>query len=657
MCGIAGFLSSGRAKDAAALISWAKRMGDAIRHRGPDGSGAWSDPSAGVSFAHCRLSIIDLSAAGAQPMGSESGRYTIIFNGEIYNHLDLRKAIEGSGTISWRGHSDTETILAAFERWGIERTLRQIVGMFAFALWDGAERRLYLARDRMGEKPLYYGWAGNDFAFASELGAFQALPGFEKQVNRFALSLYMQSCNVPAPYSIYHGVFKLPPGTFMVVSEGHVESRTLPKPESYWSVVDAYKNAPAAPDGDDAQIERLHELLRQSVRGQMLSDVPLGAFLSGGVDSSLIVSLMQEISSTPVKTFTIGFDETAFDESPYAAAVAKHLRTDHTEHRVSAKDALNVIPHLAAMYGEPFADSSQIPTHLVCKAARQHVTVALSGDAGDELFGGYQRYLWCRKIWSVVGPVPYAARRAMGAAMQAMPLTLLDMFRGIGPVNGDRIHRLGAKLARAETFEDLYRGLMTEWPLEMGLVIGEKSASGQYYDYADGPHPGQNATERMMTRDMVTYLPDDILTKVDRAAMAVSLETRVPMLDHRVVEYALSLPVGAKIRAGQGKWILRQVLYRYVPQSLIERPKTGFALPLAAWLRGDLRDWAEALLNEELIRKQGYLNPALVRTQWEQHISGRRDWTARLWAVLMFQSWLEHQRKCPAYPQENRRRG
>jgi asparagine synthase (glutamine-hydrolysing) len=619
-------------------LSVATGMANAMKSRGPDSSGVWSDASSGVAFGHRRLAIVDLSEHGHQPMVSATGRYVITFNGEIYNFLSIKKILLEDG-VQFRGNSDTEVLLAAVEKWGITKTLTTINGMFAFSLWDMQEKKLCLVRDRMGEKPLYYGFVAGVFAFASEIGALRSIPGFENEISRDSLVLYMRDCNVPAPHSIYSDIFKLQPGSMLALSSEDVRRKSVPEPVVYWSVSNAQAGQVCETSGDDkTTIDQLHHLLRNAVQGQMLSDVPLGAFLSGGIDSSLIVALMQDVSQSPVKTFTIGFDDVGYDESPFAAAIAKHLGTEHSEYRVTAANALGVIPDLPKMYGEPFADSSQIPTFLVCHAAKQAVTVALSGDAGDELFGGYSRYLWTQKIWNSVGSMPFPLRRVIGAGLKTMPISGWDL---LGARSGDRAHKLGDKLRYSRIIDDLYLSFMTEWSPDAGLVINH-NLSPEFY--RDAVPQSDNALERMMQRDMVSYLPNDILTKVDRAAMAVSLETRVPMLDHRVVEFALSLPLHMKIRSGQTKWILKQVLSRYIPKDLLDRPKAGFSLPLGSWLRGPLRDWAEFLLDESRIQQEGYLNADVIRKKWHQHLTGKRDWTAQLWVVLMFQSWLEYQR-------------
>lgn len=644
MCGIAG-IGAWRSSAERAVEHAIGAMSSVLAHRGPDDRGVWVDAEAGIALGHRRLAIVDLSPAGHQPMQSACGRFILVYNGEIYNHLDLRRMLDGEGRApAWRGHSDTETLLAAFVAWGLAETLRRCIGMFALALWDRKERTLQLARDRMGEKPLYYGQVGGAFAFASELKALRRAPGFDNPIDRDALALFMQFGYVPAPHSIYRDVFKLDAGKTLTVSARDAAARRLPEPETYWSVADAARAGLRDPIEDEAgALSALEAALSDAVAGQMLADVPLGAFLSGGVDSSTVVALMQAQSPRPVKTFTIGFDKKGFDESPHAAAVARHLGTDHHEMRVSAADAQAVIPDLPTLYDEPFADSSQIPTFLVCRAARRNVTVALSGDGGDELFGGYNRYFWGQRIWDRIGWMPFPMRRVIGQGIQAMPTGAWDAIGSLVPVAtrlGDKAHKLGIRLRTIRTGDDLYHSLVTEWPREQKLVRDVERPRSRLDDARIlGDVAG--AEQRMMLWDMLTYLPDDILTKVDRAAMGVSLETRVPFLDHRVVELAWRLPLRMKIRDSQGKWALRQVLYKHVPRELIERPKAGFAVPVGLWLRGPLRDWAEALLDEQRLHSQGYLDPAPIRTRWAEHLGGRRDWTPSLWSVLMFQAWLD----------------
>ncbi|HET8667785.1 MAG TPA: asparagine synthase (glutamine-hydrolyzing) [Terriglobales bacterium] len=645
MCGIAGYWPA--RTDAEGAFAVVDRMRTAIAHRGPDDHGCWASATAGIALGHARLSILDLSPAGHQPMPSACGRFVIVFNGEIYNHLELRASLAAAGWAGqWRGHSDTETLLACVTVWGFEETLRRAVGMFAIALWDQQAGVLKLARDRMGEKPLYYGWVGGAFAFASELKALRACPGFTGTINREALAAYMQYCYVPAPASIYSDVSKLPPGSVLTLGSGGFGERA-PHLMPYWSIIDAARSGSRSPFSDDAEaLDALDACLRRSISTQMIADVPLGAFLSGGIDSSLIVSLMQAQSERPVKTFTIGFDDAGFDEAPYARAVARHLGTDHHELRVRPSDALSLISSLPRFYDEPFADSSQIPTYFVCKAARSHVTVALSGDAGDELFGGYNRYIWGPSIWSRVEGVPFPVRRMLGRALSALSsdawsqlAAKLPGMKGM-PQLSLKIAKVAAMLRVAGNIDDVYRALVSEWSPMEGLVLGVAAPSSR-----NGSMPAfgevRDSAARMMLADMLGYLPDDILTKVDRAAMSVSLETRVPFLDHRVIEAASRLPAAMKIRNGKGKWALRQLLFRHVPRELIERPKAGFAVPVGAWLRGPLRDWAEALLAKDRLAREGFLNSELVRAAWSQHLVGRHDWSGRLWAVLMFQAWLE----------------
>lgn len=665
MCGIAGLFSSTPGVVDAAFK--AQTMAAALESRGPDDFGAWADESAMVALGHRRLSIIDLSPAGHQPMASPGTRFVISFNGEIYNHLELRELLDASGpAITWRGHSDTETLLACFERWGVKATLQRTVGMFAIALWDRREKSLTLARDRFGEKPLYYGWSKGVFLFGSELKALGAYPEFDASVCREALAQYLRFMYVPAPRSIYQGVYKLEPGCVLTI-DGTPPRDAPAQPvrpgqahgglriERWWSLADAVQAGAAHPLTDQVEALRLLESqLSETVRLQSLADVPLGAFLSGGVDSSAIVALMQRQSSRPIKTFTIGFDESGFDESPHARAVARHLGTDHHEMRVSVRMAQDVIPSLPRMYDEPFADSSQIPTHLVCRAARQHVTVALSGDAGDELFGGYNRYFWGPRVWRKLAWMPFAVRRSLGVLVTAVPLAAWDgLGRQINASSGnggvirigDKLHKMAARLRTVQGMDDLYRSLVSEWQDAGTLVLDEAGRPAhEPASLLEDPLPASGVEQdplSMMYRDAMTYLPDDILCKVDRAAMAVSLETRVPFLDHRVAELAWRLPLSMKIRGDQGKWALRQVLSKHVPPELIERPKAGFAVPVGQWLRGPLRNWAESLLDESRLRREGYLNPIPIRNTWQQHLSGRHDWTPRLWSVLMFQSWLD----------------
>jgi len=580
-------------------------------------------------------------------MVSASGRYVIAFNGEIYNHLELRQDLQG--TAEWRGRSDTEALLAGFDAWGLEATLRNIVGMFAIALWDRLKRVLYLARDRMGEKPLYYGWQSGMFVFGSELKALTAYPSFDAEINRDALTLFLRHNAIPAPYSIYRGTHKLPPGTFLQVQAGQMDAR----PVTYW----AARSAAEAGQrnlfrGSDAEAAvELERMLGQAVGGQMVADVPLGAFLSGGIDSSTVVALMQAQSARPVKTFTIGFNEAGYDEAPHASAVARHLGTEHTELYVTPQDAMAVIPSLPDIYDEPFADSSQVPTYLVSRLARGHVTVSLSGDGGDELFGGYNRYFWARDIWRKLGWVPRPLRAALAGALTTLPPAAWDtVMQKLGrwlPASlryanpGDKLHK-AAEILAVRSAEEIYLGLVSHWRQPARLVANSQEPMTLLTDPA---HRAElpDFEHRMMLLDTVTYLPDDILTKVDRAAMAVSLESRVPLLDHRVVEFAWTLPLTMKIRNGQGKWLLRQVLYRHVPQALMERPKMGFGVPIGHWLRGPLRGWAEDLLSESRLQREGFFRPAPVRQKWKEHLSGKRNWQYHLWDVLMFQAWLERQ--------------
>lgn len=648
MCGIAGFWATDGHLTADVLHRVVSKMGDAVAHRGPDDSGEWVDPAVGVALAHRRLSIVDLSPAGHQPMASVDGRYMIVFNGEIYNHMQLRRDLEFLGSApAWRGRSDTETLLAALGTWGVEQALKRCVGMFAFVLWDRESRMMTLARDRMGEKPLYYGWQGEVFIFGSELKALQAHPAFQGEIDRNVVALYLRHNYVPAPYSIYKGIAKLLPGSWLTLA-ADAPVAVLPTPTFYWHVIDA-ASQPVRDDLDDTTaISELDAGLRRAIGGQMVADVPVGALLSGGIDSSAVVALMQAQSNRPIRTFTIGFHEKGYNEAKQAQAVARHLGCEHSELHVTPEETMAVIPKLPDLYDEPFGDSSQIPTFLVAQLARQHVTVSLSGDGGDELFGGYNRYFWASRIWRSLGAVPHALRACLVKGVMSMsPSTwnhLLDVVFFALPARlhyanpGDKLHKLAGVLS-AKSPEEVYLHLVSQWKSPTDLVWGSAEPPTVCTDRAQWALV-DNFESRMMFLDQMSYLPDDILVKVDRAAMGVSLETRVPMLDHRIVEFAWRLPMHMKIREGQGKWLLRQVLYRYVPKELIERPKMGFGVPIDAWLRGPLRDWAEDLLDEGRLRREGVFHSEQIRAKWKEHLSCRRNCAGELWGVLMFQSWM-----------------
>ena len=640
MCGIAGLIHLNPGPAPQELEARALAMSGAIAHRGPDADGVWVDAACGVALSHRRLSIIDLSPAGAQPMASHSGRYVTVFNGEIYNYEELRAALPPT---TWRGHSDTEVLLEAFETWGVEATLKRAVGMFSIALWDAKERVLTLARDRVGEKPLYYGIAGGALLFASELKALTAYPGWQGEIDRAALDDFTRYSAVPAPRSIYRNVKKLPPACLLRIPLKNAGRALELTPEPYWSL-EQVAAQPASQIGDAQAVDQLEALLKQAVAGQMVADVPVGAFLSGGIDSSAIVALMQLQSARPVKTFSIGFHEPGYNEAEHAKAVAAHLRTDHTELYVTPEEARAVIPQLPSMFDEPFADSSQIPTHLVAKLARQQVTVSLSGDGGDELFGGYNRYFWAQRYWARMQGMPGPLRALAGAGVRALPPGGWDAIWRVLPKRaqmaqpGDKLYKL-ADLVQARDGREAYARLISQYRERASLVLGVEPAppAGAH---ALWEQPGRRLADNMMLADALGYLPDDILVKVDRATMAVGLEARAPFLDHRVAEFAFRLPIAQKIRGGVGKWALRQVLYRHVPAALIERPKMGFGVPIDAWLRGPLKQWAQDLLDPVRLRNEGYFRTEVITQAWAEHQSGRRNLQHFLWNILMFEAWL-----------------
>jgi asparagine synthase (glutamine-hydrolysing) len=649
MCGISGLWTADRLDEG--LVD---RMRDTLTHRGPDSCGSWVDREVGVGLGHRRLAIVDLSPGGHQPMVGASGRYVLTYNGEIYNFRALRRELAARGA-SFRSESDTEVMLAAFEAWGVEGAVRRFVGMFAFALWDARERRLWVGRDRLGIKPLYWARVGRTFAFASELKALVEVPGFEREVDRASIAAYLRYNCVPARHTIWRGAYKLAPGTLARLDGPDAD----PVLVTYWSADEVARAGHADPFvGSDAEaVQVVHDRLVDAVGLRMIADVPLGAFLSGGVDSSTVVALMQLQSTRPVRTFSIGYGEAAYDEASHARAVAEHLGTDHTELRVTPEEARATIPSLPTFYDEPFSDSSQIPTMLVSRLARPHVTVALSGDGGDEVFGGYNRHLWAPRIWRGLRRTPSRLRGWAGRALGRVPPWAFDRaFDRVSPalpprlrirVPGEKLHKLGTVLG-AGTPEAMYRALVSHLEDPLSIAIADQEAPA---DQARVDLDGLSFAESMMLLDTRTYLPDDILTKVDRASMAVALEARVPLLDHRVVELAWRLPPSLKIRGGVTKWALRQVLHRYVPQRLVDREKAGFGVPIDQWLRGPLRDWAEALLDPARLRRDGFLRPEPVRRLWDQHLAATHNHHHRLWDVLMFQAWYERWAGPPGAPQ------
>jgi asparagine synthase (glutamine-hydrolysing) len=636
MCGLAGFLRPAgfSTSDSQQTLN---RMIQGLRHRGPDDAGTWLDGDAGVALGHRRLSILDLSPTGRQPMTSESGRYVLAFNGEIYNHLELREDMESaSSVVVWRGRSDTETLLGGFDRWGIEPTLKRTTGMFAVAVWDHESKKLTLARDRIGEKPLYYGWQGDVFLFGSELKALRVHPAFGHEIDRDVVATYLRCGYIAAPRSIYGGILKLQPGTSVQISPTDAPGTCALQPRSYWSLREVAEAGLSQPFvGSDADAtEELERRLQRAVSLQSVADVPLGAFLSGGIDSTTVVALMQVRASRPVKTFTIGFHEAEYQEAEYAKSVAQILGTDHTELYVTPREAMQVIPNLPLLYDEPFGDSSAIPTFLVSQLARQHVTVCLSGDGGDELFGGYPRYRRVAEIWRAMAHIPLSLRKQLSGICSTA-----SRFSRMSKI-GWQANRLALYLS-ANTPEECYevqllqRHDSQEFVLGSGRAATESSASG-----IGATLPNASLLSKMMYADGLSYLPDDILTKVDRASMGVSLETRVPMLDHHVVEFAWRLPPHLKVRGRETKWLLRQLLRKFIPTVLIDRPKMGFAVPVNQWILGPLRDWAEDLLCEDRLRRDGVLNPRLTRELWLRHAKHPSIEGDSLWHLLMLQSWL-----------------
>jgi asparagine synthase (glutamine-hydrolysing) len=643
MCGIAGFWVDGWAGQPAEGVL--RRMANTLRHRGPDGEGYWVGADGGPALAHRRLSVLDLSPAGAQPMHSSSGRYVLVYNGEIYNHLALRDELAAAGTAPpWRGHADTETLLAAVEHWGIEGALDRLIGMFAFALWDGRLRCLHLVRDRLGEKPLYYGLVGQALVFGSELKAIEAFPGFAGELDRHAIAAYLRFGYVPSPRSIWQGIRKLPPGTILSLSAAAAAADATPRP--YWSLAATTKRR-RPPIGREAAADGLERLLGEVVQSQMLSDVPLGVFLSGGIDSSLVAALMQQHATKPVRSFSLGFADRSLDESAHARAVAAHLGTAHTDFIVTPRDALDLVDGLPHVYDEPFADSSQIPTALLARLTRAEVTVALSGDGGDEMFAGYNRHIFAARLWNRVGAWPRPARHGLAALSSAMQplaagqrmawLKRLSAASGLPVTAFDRLAKFGDAIGRSDDFAAFYDRLVTTW--QDPSAVADLSVALPGATVMEGLELS-DPVEWMMAVDTLTYLPDDIMVKVDRAAMAASLETRAPFLDRRVVEAAWSLPLDVKLCGRSGKQVLKDILARHVPPALIDRPKQGFAIPLDSWLRHELRDWASSLLSPESLARTGFWRIPAITALWARHLAGAENAGARLWTILQFQSWL-----------------
>lgn len=646
MCGVVGYWTKSPEADRAAQIG---HMTEQISHRGPDDSGTWLDENVNLALGHRRLSILDLSAAGHQPMISACGKYVLSYNGEIYNHQELRHELAKDTNIKWRGHSDTETLLYLLAEWGIEKTLQRLNGMFAFALWDKSEHILYLARDRMGEKPLYYGRSGDIFLFGSELKALRAHANWKSEINRDALTSYLRHNYIPSPYSIYRGIHKLPPAHFVKIQNNGSD---ISQSHCYWNLADiAASNVEKRNNNENADdlINKLDKHLREAVKLRMQADVPLGAFLSGGYDSTTVVAMMQQQSERPIRTFTIGFNEDEYNEAQHAKAVAKHLGTEHTELYITSQQAMDVIPKLPTIWDEPFSDCSQIPTYLVSKLAKQHVTVSLSGDGGDELFCGYNRYVMGYRIWRILKTLPPGVRKSLSFLLNHTPGDKLHKLMQLLPQSmriphlSDRLPKM-AEVLKYQNDETFYQNLISHWKNPEDIVIDGHEPSNILNNLHNSPVL-PDFQEQMMYLDSMTYLPGDILTKMDRASMAVSLEARIPLLDHNLVEFAWQVPTRFKFKDGQGKWLLRQVLYRYVPKKLMDRPKMGFGVPIDNWLRGPLRDWAENLLDEKKMKNENIFHTQEIRKMWEEHKSGKRRWHYQLWDVLMYQAWAEEHNK------------
>jgi len=645
MCGITGFWNK-HSQSEGNFEGLVRKMTAKLSHRGPDDAGTWNDPEKGVALGHQRLAIQDLSPAGKQPMLSNSGRYVIAYNGEIYNACELKAELANDSSVShdWKGHSDTEVLLAAVEAWGLKAAVSRFVGMFAFALWDKDEGALHLVRDRLGIKPIYYGKSGKTFLFGSELKALKQHPDFEGEIDRNVLGLFFRHNYIPAPYTIYQNFRKLEPGTILTL-RGPDSSSMTPYWDA-WETIHKARSSPFCGSYEDA-VEELEVLLCESIKSRMLADVPLGAFLSGGIDSSLVVALMQKQSSQPVRTFSIGFEDTGYDEAPFAKEVANHIGTDHTELYVTPRQAQEVIPRLATIYDEPFSDSSQIPTYLVSELTKKHVTVALSGDGGDELFSGYSRYRLADMAWNRIRNLPRFLKFPFQHLIGAIPEQALNLlYKPFAPFMpkslrlrnpGKNLHTL-ADLMRRSDERNLYHNMISHFKDPSMIVPGVVEPSSKLTQ-SQQPE-GLTFNEWMMAQDLVSYLPDDILTKVDRASMAVSLEARVPLLDHRVVEFSWGLPLEWKCKERESKIILKDLLYKHVPKKLLDRPKVGFGVPIDQWLRGPLREWSESLIEEVSLQQEGFLDAKFVRSMWQEHLAGKRNWQGQLWSVLMFQAWL-----------------